>query len=127
MSDGETKPAPKPDYDALYNRVGREFAEVALKFISWNIMYAAILYAAEKTGSTILNVRSYLVMGLLVIYLNGHVYRIQELFYRRLDIIKRNMLLMLVTYLTVVFGITFGSLYLSSQVVREIVKLQFGK
>jgi hypothetical protein len=85
MSEDDTKRASKPDYDALYNRVGREFAEVALKFISWNIMYAAILYAAEKTGSTILNVSSYVVLALLVVYSNGHVYRIQELFYRRLN------------------------------------------
>src|SRR4051794_27973057 len=77
-----------PDYEGTLNRVSREVAEVALKFLSWTIMYAAIMYAAERTKSSILQLASYLVLLLLAMYLQGHVYRIQEFCVGHFDFIR---------------------------------------
>jgi hypothetical protein len=126
MSEDGPKIAQKEDHESRINRNLREIAEVALKFISWNIMYAAVVYAAEKTGSIILHIAKFLVLAFLVMYLNGHVYRVQELFFRRLDG-SRSFFVGLIPYILVISILTVGTLSLSGIVVREIVKMQLQK
>ena len=123
-------PAPMTPNEAgseLVLRGFREVAEVALKFVSWNIMLAAVEYTAAESHTRTLIIAEWVIRILLFMYLGGHIFRLENTLFasRRLaTFCTLRFYTSLILMIIMTYGLYIGSMFLSIAIVKAIVDLQ---
>ena len=66
-----------PNAEENYPRVGREVAEISLKFISWSAMIGALQFAQVKSGNENLSLLIFLTKVMLWVFIYCNVSRLE--------------------------------------------------
>ena len=78
MQTEDKNKSPSERVDKILYRTYREVSEILLKAITWSVMIAAIKYTGEISNSTTLWIGGWVSQTILLAYLYGNIYRLEE-------------------------------------------------
>jgi hypothetical protein len=115
-----------PKAEEIISRVGREVAEISLKFISWSAMIGALQFAQIKSGNENLWLLIFLAKVMLWMFIYCNISRLEIALFRptiRPQSLRLRIVLMSLN-LVVAQGLFMIAFFISDSVIKAIIDLQ---
>jgi hypothetical protein len=112
--------------EEIISRVGREVAEISLKFISWSVMIGALQFAAIKSGNKNLPVLIFVIKAMLWLFLYCNVMRVEISLFRPTTLPNSAHMRIFWMFLNLIVaqGLFLVAILISDSVIQAIIDLQ---